>query len=386
MTGLSKLVFGLVLFIASQIVQAQSLGQIRIPVPDRDQETRNQAIEQGLERVLVRLTGQVSPRELPGAGGLFSSPSRWLQQFGYESGEADSPSLPADPESGEDSPGGSGLELAMLFDISALISAMESAGLPVWVTHRPPVLVWMVVQRPGFGEILGADSDDGVLTGVLERASARGLPVVVPAMNSADQARISPADIRGRFDQVLDEASAPYGTRFRVAAVLYAGATPQLRWRLLDGTSEVAAGELSGTDEAALAVTLADTVSDYFVSRYTVRAGTGVERMLRVRGVNALQDWHRLLDYVSGLAGMKQARMARVAAQEVEFALVFSGPDDQLLRLLEVNRRLRVCADPGAASAPAVPEPAPVPGTADVAAALPEASARPPLPDYCWQP
>ena len=350
--------------------EVQALGQVSVPVADRETGSRNQAIAQGLERVLVRLSGQVSPRQLPGANALFGEPARWVQQFGYEKVEA--------PPAGEEpTEAQTELQLAMQFDVSAVIGAMEKVGLPVWSTHRPPVLVWLVIQRPGFGEILSRDMSDPLRAVLLEQARLRGLPLILPVMNDRDQASIGPADIRGRFDQVIDQASAPYGARFRLVAVMYTGSTARLRWRLLDGTGEVAAGELEGDDELALVAALANKATDYFVARYTVRAGAGVERRLTVRGVDSLADWRVLEQYLAGLAGIKQARMASVTADEVQFALVFAGEDEQLMRLLEVNRHLEPCDEPApVAPVPseptAPPEEAPGPGNE--------------LAPMCWQP
>ena len=356
--------------------EVQALGQVSVPVADRETGSRNQAIEQGLEQVLVRLSGQPAPRSLPGASELFGAPARWVQQFGYEQVE---PVL-VEPVTGTPpaNPARPGIRLAMQFDVSAVISAMEKAGLPVWATHRPPVLVWLVIQRPGVGEILSRDHADPARPALMDQARLRGLPLVLPAMNDRDQGVISPADIRGRFDHVIDQASAPYGTRFRLVAVMYTGSTARLRWRLLDGASEVADGELEGGDEAFLVAQLADQVTQYFVSRYTVTAGAGVERRLTVRGVASLQDWHTLERYLSGLAGMKQARMAAVSADQVQFALVFGGGDEQLMRLLEVNRHLDLCEPPALAPAPV----AAVAGSAGPEQAEPPSELAP----VCWQP
>ena len=351
----------------------QSLGQVTVPVEDRETASRNAAIEEGLARVLVRLSGQSAPRALPGASQLFQSPARWVQQFGYE--EVSPPQAQPTTEAPAGEPG---IQLAMQFDVSAVISAMEQAGLPVWATHRPPVLAWLVIQRPGFGEIVAREQADPVRKALVDQARLRGLPLVLPAMNDRDQAAIGPADIRGRFDHVIDAASQPYGTRFRLVAVLYTGSTARLRWRLLDGMNQIAEGELDGSDEASLVAELANQVTGYFVSRYTVTAGAGVERRLTVRGIANLQDWHQLERYLSGLAGMKQARLASVAADEVQFALVFGGGDEQLMRLLEVHRHLSVCAPLPADAAATIPSPVqPEEQVPDLAAELAP---------VCWQP
>lgn len=366
----------------------ETLGQVRLPVPDRGTDSRNEAIAQGLEQVLIRLSGQPAAATMPGADRLLGSPARWVQQFGYETREPEV----VDPETqdpelviDDEPPIEPVLELAVQFDVSAVLSAMERASLPIWSTHRPPVLVWLVIQRPGFGEILSGDQVDPSREALEQEAVRRGLPLMLPGMDDRDRAVITPADIRGRFDQVLDQASQPYAARFRLAAVIYTGNQPTARWRLLDGTRQVSEGELQGEDEQQLIGQLVNAVSDYFVARYTVTAGAGVEQRLTVRGISNLNHWRTLEQFLSGLAGMRQARLAAVNGDEVEFALVFGGDQDQLVRLLEVNPQLKLCEQPPVVPPTPVPQPvADSEAELDVSeqAGLP---AEVPLPVVCWQ-
>lgn len=366
----------------------ETLGQVRLPVTDRGTDSRNEAIAQGLEQVLIRLSGQPGAATMPGADRLLGSPARWVQQFGYETREPE-PVAPEtlDPELviDDEPPIEPVLELAVQFDVSAVLSAMERASLPIWSTHRPPVLVWLVIQRPGFGEILSSDHSDQSRESLERAAVRRGLPLMLPGMDDRDRAVITPADIRGRFDQVLDQASQPYAARFRLAAVIYTGSQPTARWRLLDGTRQVSEGELQGEDEQQLIGQLVNEVSNYFVARYTVTAGAGVEQRLTVRGISTLSHWRTLEQFLSGLAGMRQARLAAVNGNEVEFALVFGGDQDQLIRLLEVNPQLKLCDQPMPVLPQTVQPPAPESETELAVAEQAELPAEVPLPVVCWQ-
>src|SRR5690606_33942560 len=98
-------------------VQANELGDVRVPVVDRTPEARTAALADGLDRVLVRLTGSRSGPAEPGLAELRRDPSRWVQQFSYEGGSADQE-----------------LALDVRFDVPVLMRQLEQAGSPVWTT------------------------------------------------------------------------------------------------------------------------------------------------------------------------------------------------------------------------------------------------------------
>lgn len=330
----------------------QELGDVRVPVEDRSTEVRAEALAAGLDQVLVRLTGTRDLASLAMLDGVRSQPSRWTQRYSYEQQEAQ-------------------LLLLARFDSRGLLAALEKAGAPVWGATRPQALVWLVIQRPGMGELVAAASTDPVAESLRTAAAGRGLPLRLPEMDDRDRGAVSVADIRGHFDQVLFRASERYDTALRLAAVLYTGSEPQVRWRLYRDEELLEQGEFTAGDEAEAMTRLVDQVADRLAALYVVRGGSAETLALDVRQVAQLEDWHSLQRYLQSLSGVSDVHLEQMSADQLRFRIGFSGSVEQLRRLLALNRHLHPCdTSPGVAVAPGA-----MPAEAPVAA----------LPAYCWR-
>jgi uncharacterized protein len=315
----------LLLVCSAGVLHASPLGEVRVAVADRSTEARQKALSDGLRQVLVRLTGDRASASDPTLAPLVNDASRWAQQFAYET----------TPDS---------LILAIRFDVPVLMRQLEQRGAPLWTLSRPDTLVWLVIQRSASGEILSRQTTDPATRALLEAASARGLPVVMPAMDAEDLAAVQPADIRGHFDQVLMRASERYRAPFVVAAVLYPGAAPQLRWRLLHQQRVEETGQIDAADEQEAMRLLMDRVTGLIAPRYVIRPGEAVAQRLVIDGVGSLDDWRAVTQHVQSLAGVGDFRVASMAAQRLVLDLTFSGRPEQLEALLSLDPRLARCA------------------------------------------
>ena len=304
----------------------QALGDVRVAVTDRTPEVRQQAIAAGLDQVLVRLTGDKNGAAEPGLERIRRDSSRWIQQFSYESSDSDA------------------LELLVRFDVPILLRQLEQAAVPVWTTTRPETLFWLVVQRSAGGEILADGSDDLAALALREASGQRGLPIRLPLMDGEDQGRIRAADIRGSFDEVLRRAANRYQSPYNVSAVLYPGATVQLRWRLLYQGRLQETGDISSASEAQAVAELIDQITARIAPLYTVRAGQARPYMLQVEGVTSLQDWHAVTTHIRSLAGIRDVNVATLAGSNLALALSFSGDPQQIRALLALEPRLSECA------------------------------------------
>lgn len=364
-----RLLLTVLLILMSASGLAAELGRVEVPVPDRSEKAREAAMTAGLEQVLVRLTGSAVPTRFDGVDAMLRQPSRWARQFSYAEVQvpADAAEEPAEDQSG--------LTLAVDFDTDALNARLEALGAPVWSIQRPGVLLWAVLQRPAYGELLSSRSEDQVAKALQEQALARGLPLVLPEMDSTDLAQISPADVRGRFDRVINRASSRYEAPVRVTAILYTGDPVQVRWRVLDGDPATETGEFVAASEDQAVAGLVDAITGVMVQRYAVAGGVATARSLRIDGVESLAVWQDTQRYLGALAGVRDVQMKAVDGDSVFFEIMFSGAATQLQQLVELNPRLRRCDGPQPLSADQ--------GADD--AAPQDALPAPPVLHYCWQ-
>ena len=120
----------LCLALAPWQVLAADLFVEQAPVADEALETRNAALSQMLERVLVRVSGNAGVAGQPAAAEVLQAAPSLVQQYRYRSVD----------ESGE-----LVRYLWARFDQAGVERMMRERGLPVWV-QRPRVLVWLAVN------------------------------------------------------------------------------------------------------------------------------------------------------------------------------------------------------------------------------------------------
>lgn len=339
------LVLVLVLCLAPLLAGAEEqskpeLGDVELTVPDRTSGERRQALSEGLDRVLVRLTGFRKPSELSSLAPVRADdPARWVTQYRYEDKKSEGKS--GDPG------GGLGLVLKARFDISGLFERLGELDAPVWDQNRPAVLLWLVVQEPTGGDIVGRDSDHPARALLEKAARRRGLPVVLPRMDDTDRDTIRAAEIRGQFDEPVRKASRRYDTPLVATAVLYTGKNPRLRWRLLDDGRKETSGNRQVEGMAAGLNAWVDAVTRHLVELYAVRGSEERSIRIRVRQLDRLQDWNRLHRHLLGLAGMRSVQLRHLEGATATFDTRFAGPPAKLERLAKLQPGLGSCGDKG---------------------------------------
>ncbi len=314
MSYLTRLLLPLLFLLSASVATADSftLGQVSVPVQNRTSSAVEEAERNALARLIVQLTGQRSVDGL-GVDNLLDTPERWLSQYGF--GRADNGSL----------------LLKAQFDVDSLSKALLKAGVPVWSVSRQPLLLWL--DTP---DGLKMASDSGWL---MTPAKQRGLPLILP---NGEQA-ITAADVRGRFMQRMFAASDAYHTDLVATAVIYPGASYQVKWWLYQAEHLIKSGQFSSSSYGDAGRELIQQLTDVIASHYAVQGGQSDYFPLEVGYVNGLKQWVTLTRYLHDLSGVTHVGLDRVSADKVRWKVAFSGTSEQLGRLLDLNHHLTRC-------------------------------------------
>ena len=248
----------------------------------------------------------------------------------------------------------------VLFDRVALRRALDGIGQPIWGEERPATLVWLVMDYGrGTRDILAAEAGVERAAGSfsaappqtdLERQAAvreilqstaieRGLPLILPLVDSEELGIVSISDVWGGFTESLDIASQRYGAdailigRARVRSVEIA----DVRWTLLLGDEQFDwDGDISSGP---------DRIADLFAARLATSSNASGQMQLRVDGVESLDDYGRLSQYLSSLDVIEEYSVDQVADQTVIFSLLVRGDADRLMRGIALRRVLQPIDD-----------------------------------------
>ncbi|MEZ5557166.1 MAG: DUF2066 domain-containing protein [Pseudomonadales bacterium] len=316
------------------------LYEVAVPVVDQSVGARRDAGRDALLVLLTRLTGLPNvPRSEPVTRAL-GAPDLFYNQFRYEA-------VPAGSQASAP-----GLLLHLQFAPRPVLDLVREAQLPVWRSNRPTVVAWLV-QDDAVGDslatqgeastrhVLGADSDQPVVRGLVERARLRGLPLRLPLMDLTDQLAVAPGAVWGRLSQTLLPASERYAADIVLVGRLQrrgdgAWASSWEAW--IDG--EVRELNLDDSDAARLGAAAADLVADDLVQRYAVLDRGSRQLRLSVSAVRGAADYAALLSYLSGLEFVDDIVVTGVAGDRVDVTLSTAAQAEQLLGLFRIDGRL----------------------------------------------
>lgn len=320
------------------------LYQGEVVVEDQSPETRRNALSRALAQVLVKTTGNPAAPEAPGVAEHLSRAPQYVQQFQYRTEER--------PRPGEE-PAERVLLLSARFDPAAVERILRDAGLALWGQERPTVLIWLVLQTEEGRQLVGAERP--VIQAAIHRAAReRGLPVLMPLLDLADQQAVSERELWGGFTESLVAASERYGTRtFLLGRVSSTGDGWRGRWTLFNQGREryfeAGSDDLAGVLEAGIG-SAADALGDRYAVSLAERSGSRVR--IAVEGVTSLADYDRVLDYLGGLTLVQQVDLDRVHGRTMSLRLAVNAGIDRLDQTIQLGEVLEpapasVAAEPG---------------------------------------
>ncbi|MEE4185446.1 MAG: DUF2066 domain-containing protein [Gammaproteobacteria bacterium] len=285
-----------------------------------------EAFDIALEHVLVKATGLPALGTSAARASLVGDAAAWVSRYS---------TLPEN-------------RVRVEFDPTAVQAALDAAGQPLWGAERPLIMLWFAADLGnGNRQLLGTDSAglgaddaaaDAVRERLLETAANRGLPVVLPLLDSEDLAAVSFADVWGEFEPPLRVAA----DRYRAEALLVGRARTldpdrgRVRWRLYTGSDVVAwEGDVAaGPGQAA----------DYFAQAQATFAGASDRVRLRVGNIATLREYGQLRRYLLSLNVVAGATIVRVRDDQIEFELTVRGDATRLAQTLDSGGRLQPAA------------------------------------------
>ena len=329
--------------------RVEDLYAVEVARPAGTATQLEKAFDAALRQVLVKVTGRRSAADDKAVISSFGDTAALVQQYRID-------------------PAGT---VWVLFDSVAVKRTLDQLGQPVWGEERPATLVWLVMDAGGGKrEFLAARSNlidtienvdiaasdkiaanEAAVREILQdSANARGVPLMLPLVDSTELSSISVSDVWGGFSESLLGASARYSADAVLIgrARVFSRQRIEVRWTLLldaeryDWEGDVASGP--------------DNLADFFAARLARSSGTQGQILLQVEGVDSLDAYGRLSAYLEALEVVDGFAVNRVADSEVLFTLSIRGGVDLLMRTIALQRVLQLAEDPADPSPVNFPE------------------------------
>lgn len=321
---------------AALAVRVDNLYSAEVPLGSGSRAQQN-AFDAALAQVLVKVTGRRDIAASSVVASNFGDASRFVQQY-------------------RTNPDG---QIWVLFDEVALRRELDNLGESVWGIERPTTLVWLVLDE-GFGQRrmlasvpedpvgvepplpdAAADPrDELVREQLLGTADARGLPLILPLVDTQEMMTVSLSDVWGGFTESLVGASSRYGSDAILVGRARSAAFDQtsVRWTLLldderfDWDGDIASGP--------------NDVADFFAARLATSVGSSSQIVLSVEAVDSLDAYGRLSVYLAELDLVEEISVDRVNDNRVVFSLKVRGDADRLMRSIALQRVLQPIDEP----------------------------------------
>ena len=346
----------LLLWMSAQLpaVEIAGLYDAQVEVVDRASQTFRGATQDALAEVIVRVSGDSRAIESPDIVAALSKPDRYLLQFGYEK-------LP--PRESRLTGAGTGslfsetlllgsneefealpeLLLKLQFDERAINQLLRRAGLPIWASSRPEVLLWLGAEQNGQRQLVSPSSTINLSDALLKEGERRGLPLSMPIYDLQDQAVVSIGDIWGLFTDRLIEASNRYPSTGILMAKVYQNNDGQWQgsWVLhVEGRSEWFDSQGANADDAiAQAI---DWAADQMAARFAILASgddsDAVE--LQITGIDQLRSYAQVSEYLDGLVAIRRVEMKAIQGGKLTFQVYLESDKEQFQQALRLDDRL----------------------------------------------
>lgn len=326
--------------LASHAETLKSLYQVRQPVSGQSPEIRDQATQEALDTLVLRLTGDPKAAQNPGLAAIRKDPQQIISQYGFEAGP---------PE-----------VLKVDFDPATTEQALRRAGLSLWGANRPSILGWWLNDAAEGSSLVG----DGQAAAVPLRRAAqhRGLPLRLPLADLSEQLVATAPNLEGTDAAPLRGASERYNADALLAVhAREEGGQWQAKWNLWMGDKKEA-GSVQGADQAAVADAVMLAVNERLAPRFVVKPGASGEQLLEVQGMNL--ERYAALGRLLEPFGM---RLQSVDGDRILYRV--KGSAEQLKAQLSLAKLQELPAGEAPAPVPAV-QPA-VEGSAPAAAPIP---------------
>lgn len=342
-------VFSLTTTAPVHALQVTGLYSHRIAVANESETERNRAFREALVAVITKVTGSSKWLEIPAVEFALGQAQGFVEAVSYASellpvldtsttNPGTSTTLP---------PGASALEqryVNVTFAAERVNELLINANVPIWDSNRPSVLVWMVLQDAnGDRRLLTTEADAEIVNLIRRFAEERGVPVIFPVLDFEDRRSLPVASLWNLDETAIVTASARYGADSILSGRLLFAASGELvgLWQFIFQSQATIFDGLESDLQTYLHKPLervTEQLSSYFAI-VPVETDQSTVR-LRVEGIDNLQAYAALLNYVRNLGLVRSVTMTSLDGSRLELDLGLQGDTQQLLEVIALDRDL----------------------------------------------
>lgn len=313
--------------------QVKGLYKVTLPVASQSQSALKKATRAGLETVFIRVSGSQGVINQQQIAETINNASSYVKQFRYA--RVNRPK------------GGTQLQVSLEFESEQVDKALRDAGLPLWPSNRPTVLVWMVVEDRKSRRFASNDTDPEVVRAIRRHATRRGLAVKLPLLDLEDNLSVTPNQVwRLNSEKALLAAKRYEANTVLVGRVTHLNNGQWLgAWAYLFGEQRIRFDGDARSIDRYISDGL-DLVADKLAAQYAIVPVSAADNglLMRLTGINNFSDYARAISYLENVAAIRYANVINIQEDEIIVNLKADGLLEQLRQSLALDRRLQPAA------------------------------------------
>ena len=310
----------------------------RVPVPDQSEAARERALTTGLEKVLVKVTGDSQVLLNPRLDGAMADPRRYVTAYSY--GSYRDP-LAASTE--KNAASGEGMAINIRYSEPAVDQLLRRYQLQIWPAERPSLLVWIVVDDPVAGkQFVTSEQRPDADAALSQLMSDRGVPLLRPMFDLSDSRMLSEAQAWA-FDQTqLAAVAERYDVDSWLILRAYRSASGQWRgaW-LLNVEGDDSLHSLAADSLPKLIAGMVPAAADKLASRYAyVPQDIAQELVIQLDNINDYRAYREATGFIESLELVRALAVDYVDADRVGLRVSVEGENALLLGMLRRDSRI----------------------------------------------
>lgn len=324
----------LVIFLLSNSVLAvtlDNLNSVVIQVTDTSLETRVKVLPQAFEQVMRRVASSHSAVAHAEFAKAKQKVDSYINTFFYtESSDS--------------------YNLTVQFNDQALTDLLTKMGRSSFSKNRPQVLLWLVVDQDSKPQFVNSSSMEPLADKIDLLSSNYGLPILFPLLDLTERLFIAEHDVINFNMPPLQQAAGRYNAdSVVVGKINHISGVWHCEWRLLDGSQDVAWNSHGDDLDVELELMfnqLADKlIASYKVTDNSVATINKNSIAVRVKGVNNVADYAKVLAYLKSLSVVQQVEIGGVDGNQAMFVVSSESGKEAVIKALSMDTLLAAESD-----------------------------------------
>ncbi len=311
-------------------MRMHNLYQVSVPVTSQQPEVRAVALQQALQIVLIRASGNAAIASVPAIKQRLSNADNLVEEYSYITNPAPAPANQP-------------WRLQVSFDATAVQNMLRNANVAIWGQDRPLIIIWLWDSLSGQPAHMVADDTDHQLVSLLKQATdTRGVPVALPLMDLTDMHNIAGANIPTGQLAPFMAASQRYGSNSVLTGALSQSANGFQLAATLTTSAGQTAWQITGTTLAEVLHSLANRIADTLAGKYAtvITSHQQASIQLTISGIQHADDVSILTYYLDHLTPVLATQIMAVNGSRVVIQVQLRSTPEAFIQALAVDQRL----------------------------------------------